>query len=87
MVGRLVEQQQLGFANQRARQRETFALSAGQLADVCMRGQTQTTHRGIYPRFHHPAIRKIDLRAEPFQIGAWPPFGRLPVRALRRRNR
>ena len=45
MVGRLVEEQQVGLENERPRERHALAQPAGQLLDECVRGKLQPVER------------------------------------------
>ena len=62
VVGRLVEQQQVGRAQQQAAQRDAAALAAGELRDVGVGGrQAQRVHRVLELRVEVPGVGGVDL--------------------------
>ena len=62
MVGRLVEQQQVGRLQQQAAQRDAAALAARQRRDVGIGGrQPQRVHRQLEPRVEIPGVGRVDL--------------------------
>ena len=62
MVGRLVEQQQVGRLQQQPAEGDAPALAAGQRGDVGIRRrQPQRVHRQLEPRIEVPAVGRFDL--------------------------
>ena len=62
VVGRLVEQQQVGLAQQQPAQRDPAALAAGELRDVGVRRwAAQRVHRDLERRVEVPAVDGVDL--------------------------
>ena len=62
VVGRLVEQQQVGLAQQQPAQRDAAALAAGQLGDVRVgRRAAQRVHRVLERGVEVPAVDRVDL--------------------------
>ena len=62
VVGRLVEQQQVGRGQQQAAQRDAAALAAGELRDVGVGGrQAQRVHRVLELRVEVPGVGGVDL--------------------------
>ncbi len=69
MVRRLVEQQQVGRAQQQPAQRYAAALAAGQFADVGVcRRQAQRVHRVFELRLEVPRVGRFDLRLDPAEL-------------------
>ncbi len=65
VVGRLVQQQQVGRAQQQATQRDAPALAAGELAHVGVgRRQAQRVHRMFELRVEVPRVGRFDLRLQ-----------------------
>ena len=61
VVGRLVEQQQVGRAQQQPAERHAAALAARQLGYVCVRrGQTERIHGGVELRVQVPGVGGVD---------------------------
>ena len=61
MVGRLVEQQQVGLAQQQPAQRDAAALAAGERRDVGVGGRAaQRVHRDLERRVEVPAVDRVD---------------------------
>ncbi len=81
MVGRLVEQQQLGVGDQRARQRDTLFQAAGQGIDCTIGIQAQPLQRFLHPTVEPPGIVDFQLMRQPLQVfeGVHVAFGH-PVR-------
>ena len=62
MVGRLVEEQQVGRLQEQAAQRDATAFAAGQPRDFRVRRrQTQRVHRQLETRVEVPCVRRLDL--------------------------
>ena len=62
MVGRLVEQQQVGRLQQQPAQRDAAAFAAGERRDLGVgRRQPQRVHRELEPRVEIPRVRRVDL--------------------------
>ena len=61
VVGRLVEQQQVGRAEQQPAERDAAALAAGELGHVGVaRRQPQRVHRGLEHRVEVPGVGGVD---------------------------
>ncbi len=77
VVGRFVEQQQVGMAEQQAGQRDSTLLAAGQGGDRGVVGRTaQGVHRDVDVALEVPGVCRVDLvlerglfRAESFIVG------------------
>ena len=66
VVGRLVEQQQIGRLQQQPAQRDAAPLAAGERRDVGVgRRQAQRVHRHLEPRVEIPRVRRFDLVLQP----------------------
>ena len=66
VVGRLVEQQQVGRLQQQPAQRDAAALAAGERRDVGVgRRQAQRIHRHLEARIEIPRVRRLDLVLQP----------------------
>ena len=62
MVGRLVEQQQVGRGQQQPAERDAAALAAGERRDVGVAGrQAQRVHRLVELRVEVPGVGRVDL--------------------------
>ena len=69
VVGRLVEQQQVGRAQQQPAQRDAAALAAGERRDVGVRRrQPQRVHRDVELRVEVPGVGGVDLRLQPREL-------------------
>ena len=65
VVGRLVEQQQVGALQQEPAQRDAAPLAAGEVGDGRVaRRQPQRVHRDLERAFDVPAVRGVDLVLE-----------------------
>ncbi len=66
VVGGLVEQQQVGRAQQQAAERHAAALAAGELCDLGVgRRQAQRVHRVLQLGVEVPGVGGFDLRLHP----------------------
>ena len=62
VVGRLVEQQQVGLAQEQPRERDAAPLAAGERGDVGVRRRgSQRVHRDLERRVEVPAVDRVDL--------------------------
>ena len=60
MVGRLVEEQQVGLEHERPRERHALAQPAGQLLDERVRGKLQPVERGFDAMLRRPRVRRVE---------------------------
>ena len=69
VVGGLVEQQQVGLAQQQPAERDAAALAAGQRGDVRVAGRAaQRVHRGVEHRVEVPGVGGVDLLLQPREL-------------------
>ena len=71
MVSRLVEQQKIRVANQRLRERDPAAPTAGEFADPRVRGKLESREHLIHPLAETPAVARLDLvlqKLHPLQL-------------------
>ena len=61
MIGRLVEEQQVGLDSERLRERDALAQAARELGDDCIRRQGETVDQGFDTRSDAPAVRVFEL--------------------------
>ncbi len=64
MVGRLVEQQQFRFGDQRARECDAFLEATGQSADPDIRVEPEPGKRRLDPRIGAPAVVVLEFRLQ-----------------------
>ena len=65
VVGRLVEQQQVGFGEQQAAERDPALLATGKVGDFGVsRRQSQGVHRRVQHLVEAPGVDRVDLRLQ-----------------------
>ncbi len=69
MVGGLVQQQQLGVGDQRARQRNAFLEPAGQGVDRAVGVQAQALQGFLHPAVESPGVGHFEFVRQPFEVG------------------
>ncbi len=70
VIGRLVEQQDLGARDQRLGQRDALERAARELADALLAGQPEALQRGLHARFPVPAVERLQACLQRVEVDA-----------------